>query len=218
MVDNKKPLFLIALSHLCASFCLLETSPRNILGQKGADRTPHQQGDISGSWREKNREVSRNNLQVLGAKPTCVQQGSLESARDEERCLLALSRPDGVSASCQELESRSTTTAGWMQSSRTGSSLVAQQVKDLVMSLQWLGLLPWCRFDLWPQNLHVHWVWTKKKKKGKKRKLQRGSPGAAVSCLAALEARNVKPKGWQGGFSPGQRGMLSSGGVATGLP
>ena len=36
------------------------------------------------------------------------------------------------------------------------SSLVAQQVKDLVLSLQQLRSLLWCQFDLWPQELpHV---------------------------------------------------------------
>ena len=34
-------------------------------------------------------------------------------------------------------------------------SLVAQQVKGLALSLQWLGLLLWCRFDIWPQNFHM---------------------------------------------------------------
>ena len=29
------------------------------------------------------------------------------------------------------------------------SSLVVQWVKDLVLSLQWLGLLLWCRLDPW---------------------------------------------------------------------
>ena len=29
-------------------------------------------------------------------------------------------------------------------------SSVAQQVKDLALSLQWLGLLLWCEFNPWP--------------------------------------------------------------------
>ena len=32
----------------------------------------------------------------------------------------------------------------------TGSSLVARQVKDLALSLLWLGLLLWYGFDPWP--------------------------------------------------------------------
>ena len=39
------------------------------------------------------------------------------------------------------------------------SSLVAQWVKDLALSLQELGLLLWCRFDPWPEYLHMPWVW-----------------------------------------------------------
>ena len=41
------------------------------------------------------------------------------------------------------------------------SSLVAQGVKDLALSLQWLGLLLWHRFNPWPQNFHMQWVWPK---------------------------------------------------------
>ena len=32
------------------------------------------------------------------------------------------------------------------------SSLVAQRVKDLALSLLWLGSLTWLGFDLWPGN------------------------------------------------------------------
>ena len=45
-----------------------------------------------------------------------------------------------------------------------GSSLVAQWVKDL-MSLQWLGLLLWCRFSPWPRTFHVPEAQPKKKKR-----------------------------------------------------
>ena len=34
-----------------------------------------------------------------------------------------------------------------------GSSLLAQQVKDLVLSLLWLWLQPWRGFDPWPREL-----------------------------------------------------------------
>ena len=34
------------------------------------------------------------------------------------------------------------------------SSHVVQWVKDLVLSLQWLGLPQWCGFDPWPGNFH----------------------------------------------------------------
>ena len=45
------------------------------------------------------------------------------------------------------------------------NSLVAQQVKDLVLSLQWLGSLLWCGFDTWTQSLHMSWARPGKKKK-----------------------------------------------------
>ena len=32
---------------------------------------------------------------------------------------------------------------------------VAQRVKDLALSLQWLGLLLWRGFDPWPGNFHM---------------------------------------------------------------
>ena len=38
------------------------------------------------------------------------------------------------------------------------SSLVAQWVKDLVLSLQQLGLLLWHRFDPWPRNFCMLWA------------------------------------------------------------
>ena len=45
------------------------------------------------------------------------------------------------------------------------SSLVAQGVKDLVVSLLWLRSLLWYVFDRWPRNFPMPWVWPKKKKK-----------------------------------------------------
>ena len=42
---------------------------------------------------------------------------------------------------------------------------MAQQVKDLVLSLQQLGLLLWYRFDPWPGNFHMPQVQPKKKKR-----------------------------------------------------
>ena len=37
---------------------------------------------------------------------------------------------------------------------RLRSSLVAHQVEDLVLSLQWLGSLLWLWFDPWPGDVH----------------------------------------------------------------
>ena len=41
---------------------------------------------------------------------------------------------------------------------------MAQQVKNLDLSLQQLVLLLYCRFYPWPGNFHVPLVWPKKKK------------------------------------------------------
>ena len=38
------------------------------------------------------------------------------------------------------------------------SSLVAQQIKDLALSLQQLGWLQWHGFDHWPRNFHMLWA------------------------------------------------------------
>ena len=48
-------------------------------------------------------------------------------------------------------------------------SSVAQQVKDLALSLPWFRLLLWHRFDPWPGNFHMLWLQPKKKKKKKKK-------------------------------------------------
>ena len=42
------------------------------------------------------------------------------------------------------------------------SYLVAQWVKDLVLSQLWLWLLLWHGFDTWPWNFPTLWVWPKK--------------------------------------------------------
>ena len=42
---------------------------------------------------------------------------------------------------------------------------MAQQVKDLALSWQWLWLLLYCRFDPWPRKFHMLWTLSKKKKK-----------------------------------------------------
>ena len=45
---------------------------------------------------------------------------------------------------------------------RHRSSPVAQKVKDLALSLQWLGLLLWSGLDPWPGNFHMLQVQPKK--------------------------------------------------------
>ena len=42
---------------------------------------------------------------------------------------------------------------------------MAERVKDLELSLQWLRSLLWCRLDPWLRNLHMLQVQPKKKKK-----------------------------------------------------
>ena len=44
----------------------------------------------------------------------------------------------------------------------TGNSLVAQWVKDPELSLWWLRSLLWHRFNLWPRNFCMPWMWPKK--------------------------------------------------------
>ena len=52
------------------------------------------------------------------------------------------------------------------------SSLVAGCVKDLMLSLQWLGLLLWYTFDPWPGNFHMPSAQPKEGKKKNKNKKQ----------------------------------------------
>ena len=58
------------------------------------------------------------------------------------------------------------------------SFLVAQWVKDLVLSLQRLGLLLWCRLDPQPGNFHMPWVWLTRKKKGRGGEERGGAKGS----------------------------------------
>ena len=45
---------------------------------------------------------------------------------------------------------------------------MAQEIKDLALSLEWLGLLLWYGFT-WPRHFSRTWVWPRKKKKKKER-------------------------------------------------
>ena len=45
-----------------------------------------------------------------------------------------------------------------------GNPLVAQQVKNLALSLQWLRSLLWCRFEPRPRNFPMPWCGQGKKK------------------------------------------------------
>ena len=48
--------------------------------------------------------------------------------------------------------------------SSIGSSLTAQWVKDLMLSLLWLRQLLWHKFNPWPGNFHMLHVWPQKNK------------------------------------------------------
>ena len=60
------------------------------------------------------------------------------------------------------------------------SSLVAQQVKDLALSVQHLGSLLWNGFDPWPGNFHMSWMWPPPKKK--KTESKRSSALLSMIC------------------------------------
>ena len=47
---------------------------------------------------------------------------------------------------------------------------MVKQVKDMVLSLLWLRLLLWHRFDPWPRNFHMPGELPKKTKKKKQKK------------------------------------------------
>ena len=72
--------------------------------------------------------------------------------------------------------------------STSWSSLVAQWVKDLALSLLWLGSLMWCGFHPWPGNFCTLWEQPKKKKKRKKRKKKRRKH---FLCMATLSKEPV---------------------------
>ena len=65
--------------------------------------------------------------------------------------LMYLSRFDGATAQCPCHKK----TYGW-------SSLVAQWVKDPLVSLLRFWSLPWHGFNPWPGNFHMPWMWPKR--------------------------------------------------------
>ena len=82
----------------------------------------------------------------------------------------------------------------FVRSKEFRSSLVAQQVKDPALSLLWLWLLPWCRFNPWPGNFFMPQMWPPKKEF----RALPPSPGTALQ--AALSCRPRAP-GWLGALS-----------------
>ena len=65
---------------------------------------------------------------------------------------------------------------------------MAQQVKDQALSLQWLGLLPWLRFDSWPGNFHMPQAQPKKKTRVQKAATLRIKPSRSRG------GGNLKPR------------------------
>ena len=77
---------------------------------------------------------------------------------------------------------------------------MAQQVKDLALSLLQLGLQLWCGFDPWPRNFHMWWVWPKKSSCELECKLAwcfwlKVSHKAAVKMTAKLQSPQRSPGG-----------------------
>ena len=65
-------------------------------------------------------------------------------------------------------------------------SLVVQQVKDPMLSLQQLGVLLWHGFDPWPGNLHMPQVWPNKVKQNTVKKKKK-SFAWAVFCIKVIK-------------------------------
>lgn len=81
----------------------------------------------------------------------------------------------------------------WLIEKHTGSPLVAQWVKVLALSRQWLGLI------LWLGNFHMSWVWPKTKKKKKKRKkksTQAHREGAETRARVCLTPKSITTLSW----------------------
>ena len=60
---------------------------------------------------------------------------------------------------------------------------MAQWVKDLALSLLWLGSLLWYHFGPWPGNFHVRGVQAKKKKKKERKKETEGPEEPLAASL-----------------------------------
>ena len=68
------------------------------------------------------------------------------------------------------------------------SSPVAQEVKDLALSLQWLGSALWLGFNPWPQNFHMQ------KKKKKVVRMTSKSASSAYMCYGETCNGNTCPE------------------------
>ena len=75
------------------------------------------------------------------------------------------------------------------------SSLVAQLVKE---PLLWLWLLLWRRFNSWPRNFHMPWVWPKEKKTTTKKP---NMPAIMKTRLQLFEWEYLDSKLWSYHFN-----------------
>ena len=75
---------------------------------------------------------------------------------------------------------------------------MAQQVKNLALSLQWLWLLLWHRFNPWPRNFLLLQMWPKKNKKQNHRDTRSNSlihsPTTVLNFYACI--RNMLGRGF----------------------
>ena len=75
---------------------------------------------------------------------------------------------------------------------------MVQQVKDLVLTLQWLGLLLWCEMGPWPGNFHMPRVrpknQTKSKLNQKNHKWDQTSPRTQGLAFSLTVCPRVLPK------------------------
>ena len=69
------------------------------------------------------------------------------------------------------------------------SSLVAQQIKNLMLSLLWLWLQLRCGFDSRPRNFYMPWAWPKQKNKqtNKKQKTPKQTKQNSIKMGQGLE-------------------------------
>jgi len=71
-----------------------------------------------------------------------------------------------MKAKSRQQEDTTSKPLGWLfkkKEKKNRSSLVAQWVKDPVLSLLWLGSRLWYRSEPWSKNFHMPWIWETKK-------------------------------------------------------
>ena len=87
---------------------------------------------------------------------------------------------------------------------------MAQRVKDLMVSLQWLGLLLWHGLNPWPRNFCITVGAARKKKKGAG-VTRNGSLGWGGGIETQVSSRKTQKRRKKRHFWPGHRGEGSAG-------